>query len=89
MINTHQKNQEKHKGFAGLIAAGVVVGAGVALAATLVLKNKKSQEKIKKVFLDAKDQVKESIEKLKKEPSYQSGKMKIKEVVKNINKTIS
>ena len=89
MINTHQKNQEKDKGFGGLIAAGVVVGAGVALAATLVLKNKKSQEKIKKVFLDAKDQVKESIEKLKKEPSYQSGKMKIKEVVKNINKTIS
>lgn len=86
MANTHQKKQEKHKDNVSLIAAGAVIGAGVAVAATLALKNKKNQEKVKEVLSDVKDHAKESIEKLKKKPNYQEGTKKIKVAVEDIKK---
>ena len=36
-------------------AVGAVVGAGVAVAGTLILKDKKNQEKVKKVLKDVKN----------------------------------
>ena len=44
MVNTQQKNKDEHKDAVSLIAAGAVIGAGVAVAATLALKNEKNQQ---------------------------------------------
>ena len=48
---------DKRNGINPMVAAvaGAVVGAGVAVAGTLILKDKKNQEKVKKVLKDVKN----------------------------------
>lgn len=88
MINTQQKKNGEMKDAVSLITAGVVMGAGVAVAATLAIKDKKNQEKIKKVFSDVKKFATGSIEKLKDDDTYKTGTKKINETVQKV-KTIS
>lgn len=41
--------------------AGSVIGAGVAVAATVALRDEKTRKKVKKVLMDAKDQIAEHV----------------------------
>ncbi len=86
MAHIQQKKQNDSKNTFGLIAAGAVVAAGVAVAATLAIKDKKSQEKVKKLLTDVRDGTQESIEKLKKNSNIRQGMQKGEEVVATIKK---
>lgn len=83
-----KKQDERNSGVNSVAAAvtGAFVGAGVAVAATLALKNEKNQKKVKAVLSDIKEHAEEAIEKLKKKPDYNSGTEKIKEIVEDIKK---
>lgn len=68
MANTVQKN---NKGRLGSIVAGVasaVAVAGVAVAATIALKDKKTREKVKKSLEGIKDRAINYVESLEKKP---------------------
>lgn len=59
MINQNQKKQDKEKGGVNPVVAavtGAVVGAGVAIAGAIALKDEKNRQKVKDVLTNAKDQ---------------------------------
>ncbi|OGC55938.1 hypothetical protein A2797_02680 [candidate division WWE3 bacterium RIFCSPHIGHO2_01_FULL_48_15] len=59
MTKQNQKQQDKEKGgFNPLAAAitGAIVGAGVAIAGAVALKDKKNQARVKQAFANVKDQ---------------------------------
>lgn len=70
--HNHKKQDERDSGVNQVVAAvtGAIVGAGVAVAATLALKNEKNRDKVKEAFSNAKDFTKKSIEKLKKRTGF-------------------
>jgi len=66
----HNKKQNNHKNRLGKIAAevaGAAVVAGVAVAATMVLKDEKNRKKINKALTNAKNEVTDYVDMLKTE----------------------
>lgn len=89
MKDDNQKKQvEGNNGVSSMVAAvtGAIVGAGVAVAATLALKNGKNQEKIKKIVSNAGDFAGKTVKNLKKEPDFKKTVKKVKEAGDNIKK---
>jgi len=76
------KKKEK-KGVNNFVAAitGAVVGAGVAVAGAIALKDKKNRDKVTKVINDVKNQTVGYVEKIQKEISTNK-----KKIEKNITK---
>lgn len=66
--------------------AGAAVVAGVAVAATVVLQDKKTREKVKKVLVNAKDQAVEHVEMLKAESKDSQASDTVKSIVKDTKK---
>lgn len=67
MIKSNQKKQiVKKSGFSPVAAAvtGAIVGAGVAIAGTIALEDKKNRKEIKQVFTNLKDQAVGYLEKM-------------------------
>ena len=64
-MNKLTKNNNKTVDRISSGVAGAMIGAGVAIAATKVLSNKKTRDKVKKTFSQAKDQLKESVNLIK------------------------
>jgi len=97
---TDQKKQNKEKGGINpMIAAvaGAVVGAGVAVAGTIILEDKKNQEKVKKVLNNVKKQVKGYVENMEKqvgdkkneiEEKVTDGKKKVSRITKSVKKSL-
>lgn len=81
MVDHNQKKQDDNKNTVGSIVAGVAGGvaiAGVAVAATIALKDEKTRKKVGKVLTDVKDHAIDYVETLKTEPSIDKGKQVIK-----------
>jgi phosphate uptake regulator len=77
--------------------AGAVVGAGVAVAGTMILEDKKNREKIKKVFNNAKNQAINYVEDMQKQvkdkknevkENLTEGKEKVNRVTKSVKKSL-
>jgi hypothetical protein len=64
MILKKSETKKDMKGRAAAGVAGAVIGAGVAVAATKVLSDKKNQEKLKKTLRTAHKQVKSGVKSL-------------------------
>ena len=65
MTNSKQIKKGNNTVFAAV--AGAVVGAGVAVAGAFAMKDKKNQDKVKKVFTDVKNQAVSYMGKIEKE----------------------
>lgn len=81
MTNPNQEKQnEKKSGFNPVVAAvtGVVVGAGVAVAGIVALKDKKNREKVKQVLTNVKDQAVGYMEKIQKKVKDKKGNVEKK-----------
>lgn len=91
-------NQKKDGGVSPVLAAmtGAIVGAGVAVAGAIALKNKNTREKVKQVFNGVKDQAVGYVEKMQKEiegkkskveKKLDEGKIKVKKIAKLARET--
>ena len=87
MTNSNQHNKKTSPIAAGV--AGAIIGAGVAAAAAVVLKDKKNQQKVKEVLHKVKKHAKGYIEKVKENTADQQkiAGGKIEEGKKLISKT--
>lgn len=69
MTNKYQKKPDEVKGgFSPVTSAitGAIIGAGVAVAGTMALKDEKNREKIKEMLTNAKDQAVDFMETVQK-----------------------
>lgn len=88
IINT-KKQKEKNR--AGSIVAGVagaVVVAGVAVAATMALKDEKNRKKVKKAMVGVKDQALDYVNNFKTEHEITKEKGIVEKVIKTDKKKI-
>lgn len=76
-LNNQKKQEVERSGFNPVAAAvtGAIVGAGIAIAGTVALENKKNRKEIKQVFTNIKDQAMGYMEKIQKEIKGKKGKM--------------
>lgn len=83
MTTTHQKKQNDKNTISTVVAgvAGAVAIAGVAVAATMALKDEETRQKVKKVLINVKDQAIDYAEALKTEPNVEEESNKIKHIV--------
>src|ERR1035437_9146251 len=83
MTSKHRKKQGNNKNTIGSVVtgmAGAVAIAGVAVAATMALKDKKTKKKEKKVLIDVKDQATDYVETLKTESNVGEGIHPLKKI---------
>jgi flagellar basal body-associated protein FliL len=88
---THQKQQKHKKNSMGVLAAGVagaVAIAGVAVAATLALKDENTREKVKKTLNDVTDQAREYVDKIKTEQNPEEVVEKVKKITTQTKKIV-
>jgi gas vesicle protein len=83
MISNKFKKQENTMNPLAVAVTGAVVGAGVAIAGAMALKDEKNRKKVKDVLLNAKDQASSYIETMKSE-----SKDKKAEVTEKVTKVI-
>lgn len=83
MKNSNQKKENKKGSVNAVFAAvtGAIVGASVAVAGAVALKDKKNQNKVKKIFTDVKNKTQDYLKKIET-PEIIKGKKKIKKIVK-------
>lgn len=67
-ILNQAKQNEKETGISPITAAitGAIIGAGIAIAGTVALENKKNRNKVKQVFINMRDQAVDYMEKMQK-----------------------
>lgn len=81
MAGTNQKKQGERKSGLNLVVAavtGTVVGAGVAVAGTVALKNEKNRERVKKVLTNIKKQATDYVGNMQKEAQDKKGEIEEK-----------
>ncbi|MDP3987754.1 MAG: hypothetical protein Q8P80_01275 [Candidatus Levybacteria bacterium] len=91
MTDKNKKKQNNNKNTVGSVVVGVagaVAIAGVAVAATMALKDKKSREKVKKVLINVKDQAIDYVETLKKEPNAKETTNTVKKIAEDTKKVV-
>lgn len=98
MARANQRKRDKGKGGVNpVVAAGVgaVVGAGVAVAGAVALKDKKNRDKVRKALTNVKDQAVDYVEDMQRkaqdekgkvEKKLAKGKQRVKKVVKAAKK---
>lgn len=86
MTAINQKKNENNKAIKSVAAgvAGALAVAGVAVAATMAMKDEKTREKVKKVLIDVKDKAIEYIDTLKTEPGNKKETNSIKKIATSI-----
>ncbi len=87
MTNTNQKKQDDNKNTVSPIitsVAGAVAIAGVAVAATMALRDEKTRKKVKKVLTNVKDQAIDYVESLKEDSDVGEGIHAIKKIATDI-----
>jgi hypothetical protein len=72
------------------IVAGIagVIAVSAAVAATLLISNKKNQKKAKDIWVDTKDKVTDYLVSVKSQPIIETNVKKLKEVVNNTKQKI-
>lgn len=81
MTNPNQKKQDEKKGGINPVTVaitGAVIGAGVAVAGAVILKDKKNREKVKQAFTNVKDQAVGYMEDMQKEVKDKKGEVEEK-----------
>lgn len=81
MTNQNQKKHNEENGdISPVVAAitGVVIGAGVAIAGAVALKDEKNREKVKEVLTNVKDQAIGYVEDMQKQVEDKKGEVKEK-----------
>lgn len=88
MAVINQKKEVKSANTVNPIVAGIagVVAGGMAVAAAVVMSDKKNQKKVKDVFDGAKEKVTERIDKIMSQPVIEKNAKKRKEAVKDTKK---
>ena len=83
-VSNQKKQEERNSGFKTAVAAvtGAIVGAGMAVAGAIVLKDKKNQEKVKQVLTNVKDKAMGYMEKMENEEKEKKVVKKVKKIVK-------
>ncbi len=83
MTDLHQKKEAKSAHIVNPIAAGIagMVAGGVAVAAAVVMSDKKNQKKVKDALVGAKEKVTEYIDTIKSQPIIEKSAQKLAEVV--------
>lgn len=77
------KKQQDNKNTKGTIIAGIAgaVVAGVAVAATMVMKDEKTKKKVEKILTNIKDQAMDYVDQLKEEPTTKEAVKEIKKIM--------
>lgn len=90
MKTTHKKKQNNKNTIGSVVAgvAGAAAIAGVTVAATMALKDKKSREKVKKMLISVKDQTIDYVETLKTEPNAGEGTSMTKKIAADTKKVV-
>lgn len=90
MTDVQKKKEVKSAKSVNPIVAGIagVVAGGVAVAAALVMSDKKNQKKVKDAFGDAKEKVTEYIDAIKSQPVIEKTTEKLDEVVSGVKQKI-
>ncbi len=86
MLNINPKRQDENKkGFNPVVAgmAGAVAGAGVAVAATMTLKNPEGRKKVRKVLSNVRDQAMDYVSNMRSQPKVSNGVSKVKKVMRD------
>lgn len=94
MIDPKQKQREERKSGFNPVTVGVtaaIVGAGIAVAGAVVLKDKKNREKVKQVLTNVKDQAVGYVEDIQKqaEDKKEQIKEKLVEGEEKVEKLVS
>lgn len=84
MTDIQQKKEMKKAGTVNPIVAGIagVIAGGAAVAAAVVLHDKKNQKKIKDAFVSVKEKVTEIADAVKSQPVIEKTTHKAEEVIK-------
>lgn len=90
MKTTHKKKQNNKNTIGSVVTgvAGAAAIAGVTVAATMALKDKKSREKVKKMLINVKDQAIDYVETLKTEPKAGEGTRMTKKIATDTKKVV-
>lgn len=90
MTDLHQKKEGKKSNTINAVVAGIagVVAGGVAVAAAVVMSDKKNQKKVKDAWVDAKEKVTEYMDTIKSQPIVEKSAQKLGEVVSDVKKKI-
>jgi len=89
MTTIHQGKQNDNKTRIGSVVAGVagaIAVAGVAVAATMALKDEKTRKKVKNALISAKDKAIDYVDTFKTESNAKKGTNKIKEIAINLKR---
>jgi hypothetical protein len=91
MTDIHQKKEVKNINSVSPIVAGIagVVAGGVAVAAAVVMSDKKNQKAVSDAFIDAKKKVTGYVDSVKSQPIVEKSAQKIDEVVKTAKQKIN
>ncbi|KKP55862.1 MAG: hypothetical protein UR50_C0015G0010 [Parcubacteria group bacterium GW2011_GWC1_34_10] len=88
MTDIQKKKETKNTNIINPIVAGIagVVAGGMAVAAAVLMSDKKNQKKVKEAFADAKDKVTDYVDtiKSKSEPIIEKSTKKLNKVVEAI-----
>lgn len=90
MTDSHQKKEVKKSNMVNTVVAGIagVVAGGVAVAAAVVMSDKKNQKKVKEAWDDTKEKVAGYIETIKAQPVVEKSVQKLGDVAHDIKQKI-
>lgn len=90
MADSHQKKEVKKSNVVNTVAAGIagaVVG-GMAVAAAVVMSDKKNQKKVKDAWVGAKEKVTDYVDTMKSQPIVKKSAQTLENVVNDIKQKI-
>jgi len=90
MTESHQKKEIKSANTVNPIFAGIagVVAGGMAVAAAVVMSDKKNQKKVSEAWVGVKEKVGEYLDTVKSHPVIEKSTQKLAKVVENAKETI-
>ena len=90
MTESHQKKEIKNTNTVNPILAGIagVVAGGMAVAAAVVMSDKKNQKKVSEAWVGVKEKVGEYMDTVKSNPVVEKGTQKMAKVAEDTKKAI-
>ena len=90
MNDIHQKKNVASTNTTHIVEAGIAgaIAGGVAVAAAVLMSDKKAQTKVKNALIDAKEKVTEYIESVKSQPVVEQNTKKLEKAVQDTKKKI-
>lgn len=91
MTDIHQKKELKNENNVSPVVAGIAgaVAGGIAVAAAMVMSDKKNQKKVSDAFVGAKEKVTGYMDTIKTQPVVEKSAHKIEEAVNDAKKRVA